>query len=332
MESRHDGDTPCSRPTACPTSRRSRPPPPTTTSCAAPSPTSAATGARSRRSKQIAEAAGVTPTELHHLFRRWAGLTPKAFLQALTLDSARKLLRDSASVLDASYEVGLSGPGRLHDLFVTHEAMSPGEWKIRRRRADHLLRLPSLAVRHRAGDGDASAALPASPSPIPARKAPRSPTCAAAGRRRTTSRTSPRTAPLARAHLRSRSSGAPDRPLRVVLIGTDFEVRVWETLLRIPMGRATTYSDIASNIGTPKAARAVGAAVGKNPISLRGAVPPRDRQIRRAHRLSLGPDPQARHAGLGGRQVALGLHRACASWKPVRICGSGSSAGIASPQ
>src|SRR5205807_1672473 len=77
----------------------------------------------------IAEAAGVTPTELHHLFRRWAGLTPKAFLQALTLDRARTLLRESASVLDATFEVGLSGPGRLHDLFVTHEAMSPGEWK-----------------------------------------------------------------------------------------------------------------------------------------------------------------------------------------------------------
>src|ERR1700754_1780925 len=79
--------------------------------------------------EEIAHAVGVTPTELHHLFRRWCGLTPKAFVQALTLDSARKLLRDSASVLDASYEVGLSGPGRLHDLFVTHEAMSPGEWK-----------------------------------------------------------------------------------------------------------------------------------------------------------------------------------------------------------
>src|ERR671911_93611 len=78
----------------------------------------------------IADAASVTPDELHHLFRRWAGLTPKAFLQALTLDHARQLLRDSASVLDTSYEVGLSGPGRLHDLFVTHEAMSPGEWKV----------------------------------------------------------------------------------------------------------------------------------------------------------------------------------------------------------
>src|SRR6266849_9844015 len=79
--------------------------------------------------EEIADVAGVTPDELHHLFRRWAGLTPKAFLQALTLNHARALLRDSASVLDASYEVGLSGPGRLHDLFVTHEAMSPGEWK-----------------------------------------------------------------------------------------------------------------------------------------------------------------------------------------------------------
>src|SRR6187402_2455024 len=70
----------------------------------------------------IAKAAKVTPTELHHLFRRWAGLTPKDFLAALTLDHARTILRDSATVLDASYEVGLSGPGRLHDLFVTHEA------------------------------------------------------------------------------------------------------------------------------------------------------------------------------------------------------------------
>ena len=77
----------------------------------------------------IANAAGVSATDLHHLFRRWCGLTPKAFLQALTLNSARELLRSSASILDTAYEVGLSGPGRLHDLFVTHEAMSPGEWK-----------------------------------------------------------------------------------------------------------------------------------------------------------------------------------------------------------
>src|SRR6476619_648468 len=77
----------------------------------------------------IAAAAGVSADELHHLFRRWAAITPKAFLQALTREHARRLLRDSASVLDVAFEVGLSSPGRLHDLFVTHEAMSPGEWK-----------------------------------------------------------------------------------------------------------------------------------------------------------------------------------------------------------
>src|ERR1700712_3762553 len=77
----------------------------------------------------IAHAASVTPDELHHLFRRWAGLTPMAFLQALNIDHAPGLLRGPAGVLEAAYEVGLSGPGRLHDLFVAHEAMSPGEWK-----------------------------------------------------------------------------------------------------------------------------------------------------------------------------------------------------------
>src|ERR1700751_535025 len=78
---------------------------------------------------EIAAAVGTTTADLHQVLRRWGGLSPKAFLQAITLDNARRLLRSSASVLDAAYEVGLSGPGRLHDLFVTHEAMSPGEWK-----------------------------------------------------------------------------------------------------------------------------------------------------------------------------------------------------------
>ena len=98
---------------------------------------------------------------------------------------------------------------------------------------------------------------------------------------------------------------AADQPLRVVLIGTDFEVRVWETLLSIPMGRATTYSDIAGKIGDPKAARAVGAAVGHNPISF---VVPCHRvlgTLGRADRLSLGPHAQAGDPRLGSRQVGL---------------------------
>src|SRR5918992_2504942 len=79
--------------------------------------------------EDIAAHVGLSTTHVHHLFRRWCGLSPKAFLQAITLDNAKALLASSASVLDATYEVGLSGPARLHDLFVTHEAMTPGDYK-----------------------------------------------------------------------------------------------------------------------------------------------------------------------------------------------------------
>jgi AraC family transcriptional regulator of adaptative response/methylated-DNA-[protein]-cysteine methyltransferase len=215
--------------------------------------------------EQIAEAAGVTPTELHHLFRRWAGLTPKAFLQALTLDSARNLLRDSASVLDASYEVGLSGPGRLHDLFVTHEAMSPGEWKTGGEGLTvyygfhPALFGTALVMATDRGLCGLAFADPGEEKAAVADMRSRWP-------RATYVEDSARTAPLC-ARIFDKKLWREDRPLRVVLIGTDFEVRVWETLLRVPMGRATTYSDIANHIGKPKAPRAVGAAVGKNPIS-----------------------------------------------------------------
>jgi AraC family transcriptional regulator of adaptative response/methylated-DNA-[protein]-cysteine methyltransferase len=213
----------------------------------------------------IAEAAGVTPTELHHLFRRWAGLTPKAFLQALTLDGARQLLRDSASVLDATYEVGLSGPGRLHDLFVTHEAMSPGEWKTGGEGLTVFFGFhPSpfgsalVMATERGLAGLAFADPGEEPTALADMKA-RWPRAAYV-------EDSARTAAIARRIFDS-SQWQQDKPLRVVLIGTDWEVRVWETLLQIPMGRLTTYSDIASKIHKPAAARAVGTAVGKNPVS-----------------------------------------------------------------
>ena len=213
----------------------------------------------------IAEAAGVTPTELHHLFRRWAGLTPKAFLQALTLDGARQLLRDSASVLDATYEVGLSGPGRLHDLFVTHEAMSPGEWKTGGEGLTVFFGFhPSpfgsaLVMATERGLAGLAFADPGEERAALADMKARWPRAAYV-------EDSARTAAVARRIFDS-SQWQPDKPLRVVLIGTDWEVRVWETLLQIPMGRLTTYSDIASKVHKPAAARAVGAAVGKNPVS-----------------------------------------------------------------
>jgi len=215
--------------------------------------------------EEIAEAAGVTPTELHHLFRRWAGITPKAFLQALTLDSARRLLRDSASVLDATYEVGLSGPGRLHDLFVTHEAMSPGEWKaggegLTLRYGFHpspfgtaliMATERGLAGLALADAGKERAALADMKARWPKAKYVED---------------AARTAALA-ARIFDPKLWRPQQPLRVVLIGTDWEVRVWEALLDIPMGRLATYSGIADRVKAPNAARAVGAAVGKNPLA-----------------------------------------------------------------
>src|SRR5256714_8903912 len=171
------------------------------------------------------EAAGVSTTDLHHLFRRWAGLTPKAFLQALTLDHARRLLRDSASVLDATYEVGLSGPGRLHDLFVTHEAMSPGEWKtggegLAIRYGFHpspfgtalvMATERGLAGLAFADSGEEQAALADMRSRWPQAQIVEN---------------TARTAPVACRIFDSKLWRAEQR-LRVVLIGTDFEVRVW---------------------------------------------------------------------------------------------------------
>jgi AraC family transcriptional regulator, regulatory protein of adaptative response / methylated-DNA-[protein]-cysteine methyltransferase len=243
----------------------------------------------------IAEAAGVSATDLHHLFRRWAGITPKAFLQALTLDHARKLLRESASVLDASFEVGLSGPGRLHDLFVTHEAMSPGEWKsggagLTISYGFHpspfgtalvMATDRGLAGLAFADPGEEPAALADMAGRWPQAKLIEDPS---------------RTAEIAR-RVFDVKLWCAEKPLRVVLIGTDFEVRVWETLLRIPLGRAVTYSDIAANIRAPKAARAVGAAVGKNPISF--VVP--------CHRaLGKNGDLTGYHWGLTRKRAMLG--------------------------
>jgi AraC family transcriptional regulator of adaptative response/methylated-DNA-[protein]-cysteine methyltransferase len=212
----------------------------------------------------IANAAGVSATDLHHLFRRWCGLTPKAFLQALTLNHARDMLRASASVLETAYEVGLSGPGRLHDLFVTHEAMSPGEWK--------------------AGGEGLTISYGFHPSPFGTAIVMNTPrglaglALADAGKERSALRDMRSRWPKARyvedfaatattaRRIFDSTLWRPEQPLRVVLIGTDFEVRVWEKLLTIPMGKLDTYSGVAAKVGEPKAARAVGAAVGKNPI------------------------------------------------------------------
>jgi AraC family transcriptional regulator of adaptative response/methylated-DNA-[protein]-cysteine methyltransferase len=213
----------------------------------------------------LAEAVGDTPTGLQKLFTRWAGLSPKAFLQAVTLDHARRLLDQGAPLLDAAYEVGMSGPGRLHDLFVTHEAMSPGDYKTRGagliiRYGYHIspfgVALIMVTDRGLAGlaFGD-----PGRERETFADMSARWPNAAYV-------EDMGATAPYA-ARIFDPAKWRSEEPLRVVMIGTDFQVRVWEALLRIPMGRAVSYSSIASGIGAPKASRAVGAAIGANPMS-----------------------------------------------------------------
>ena len=244
---------------------------------------------------EIAAEVGLSVSHFHHLFRRWAGITPKAFLQAVTLDRARTLLKDSASILDATYELGLSGPGRLHDLFVTHEAMTPGEF----RSGGAGLTLtygyhPSpfgVALIMLAPLGLAGVAFADPGEEVPA--------LADMTRRWPNAQfreDSARTAPYA-SRIFDPAQWQADRPLNIVLIGTDFEVRVWRTLLKIPMGCATSYSDIASHIGNPKAARAVGSAVGRNPMSF---VVPCHRVLGRSGALT------GYHWGLTRKQAMLG--------------------------
>ncbi len=214
----------------------------------------------------IATRLSQSPTQLQKTFTRWAGLSPKAFLQAVTLDHAKRLLRQEAMpLLETSIEVGLSGPSRLHDLFVTHEAMSPGEWKARGggltiRYGFHPspfgIALVMATDRGLAGlafsdIGDEVACLEDMTC--------RWPNAAYV-------EDTEATAPYAE-RIFQPGRWTCEQPLRVVLIGTDFQVQVWESLLKIPFGKAVTYSDIANDIGRPTAMRAVGAAVGANPIS-----------------------------------------------------------------
>ena len=194
--------------------------------------------------EDIAAHVGLSTTHVHHLFRRWCGLSPKAFLQAITLDNAKALLADSASVLDTTYELGLSGPARLHDLFVTHEAMTPGDYKAGG--AGLTLRVgyhPSpfgeaILVATERGLAGLGFVDGGDRAPALADMQRRWPKAAYV-------EDEAATAPLAR-RIFDPLSWRAEQPLRVVLIGTDFEVRVWQTLLRVPLGRATTYSDIAS--------------------------------------------------------------------------------------
>ncbi|MBL1406207.1 MAG: bifunctional helix-turn-helix domain-containing protein/methylated-DNA--[protein]-cysteine S-methyltransferase [Rhizobiales bacterium] len=212
----------------------------------------------------LASEVGLSPTQLQKLFTRWAGLSPKGFLQAVTLDHAKRLLAKDLPLLDASYELGLSSPGRLHDLFVTHEAMSPGVYKLGGEgleifygfhpcpfgTAVVMVTDRGMAGMALADQGGENAALEDMQARWPKAKYVANQNI---------------TAPYVTRSFDPKSWNIND-PLRVVLIGTDFEIRVWEGLLNVPFGTATTYSALGETIGK-NAPRAVGRAVGRNPIS-----------------------------------------------------------------
>lgn len=248
--------------------------------------------------EEIARHVGLSQRRLHELFTRWAGLTPKAFLQAITLDRARGMLRGSNSVLEAALESGLSGTGRLHDLFVQHEAMTPGTWKsgaagleIAYGFHDSPFGTALIMVTDKGVCGLAFADEKAQEMAILRDMQRRWPN---ARYTYAPKRTHPHAARIFNPLLwRARE------PLRIIMIGTDFEIRVWETLMQTPFGRMTTYSELAKKAGAAGAARAVGRAVGRNPLSF---VVPCHRVVRS-------------DGGLGGYHWGLTRKRALIGWE-----------------
>lgn len=206
----------------------------------------------------------ISPYHLQRLFKRWAGISPKRFLQFLTVEHAKQLLAASHSLLDAAYATGLSGPSRLHDLFVSVEAMTPGEFKQGGRGltiafgihqtpfGDCLLATTGRGVcgLYFLDDVTRGGEVAALHERWPAATLVED--CAT-------------TEPVAQRIFAPTSS--QEAPLPVLLAGTNFQIKVWEALLRVPAGSVCTYEDIAQSLGQPTAARAVGGAVGANSIA-----------------------------------------------------------------
>ncbi len=214
--------------------------------------------------KDVAAAVGLSEFHFQRLFARWAGISPKRFLQFITKEHAKALLDRSANLLDTTVEVGLSSLGRLHDLFVTTEAVTPGEYKSRGqgvtiRYGLHaspfgtcLIGLTDRGICHlgfvERTEGDAVDELGSRWKQAELIEDGRA--------------TSSLVEPIFDAARRL------EQPLRLYLRGTNFQLKVWEALLRVDAGMVTTYARIADGIGEPRAARAVGSAVGANPLPI----------------------------------------------------------------
>ncbi|MBZ0130696.1 MAG: bifunctional helix-turn-helix domain-containing protein/methylated-DNA--[protein]-cysteine S-methyltransferase [Rhodobacteraceae bacterium] len=246
--------------------------------------------------EQVAGATGLSPAHFQRLFSQWVGVSPKRYQQYLTLDHAKRLLHDRFTLLDAAHETGLSGASRLHDLFLRWEAMSPGDYAARGR---------GLTIRWGWFDSPFGAMLVMATDRGICGLAFAA-ECGEAA---------------AMADMRARWPNAQfaedpgalqawvDAALgtggeaRLHLIGAPFQIKVWEALLAIPSGHVTTYSEIAQSIGHPKAVRAVGTAVGRNPVSW---LIPCHRALRKS-------------GGLGGYHWGLPVKRAMLAREAARL-------------
>ncbi len=221
----------------------------------------------------LATQLAISPYHLQRLFKRWAGISPKRFVQFLTVEHAKELLAASHSTLDAAYASGLSGPGRLHDLFVTVEAMTPGEFKLGGSGltitygfhvtpfGECLLAITErgvcgLTFNSEAGHAGEVAALHE-----------RWPAAHLVENPQATALVIDRIFAPSATHSPASLASTSTAPLRLLLAGTNFQVKVWEALLRVPPGSVCSYADIAQCLGRPSAARAVGGAVGANAIA-----------------------------------------------------------------
>jgi AraC family transcriptional regulator of adaptative response/methylated-DNA-[protein]-cysteine methyltransferase len=214
---------------------------------------------------EIAASVHLSKYHFQRLFKRWAGISPTQFLHFLTVEYAKERLRESQSVLDAALDAGLSGPGRLHDLFVTFEAITPGEYK----RQGGGLQIAfgfhdtpfgqcllatterGICALHFVQGDNRSEALEALVSHWPQARF---------------SEDRNQTQPLVDRIFASFSIDEP-QPFHLVLKGTNFQIKVWQALLAVPPGALVSYQDVASRMGNPSEARAVGSAVARNPIA-----------------------------------------------------------------
>ncbi|MGD2187371.1 MAG: bifunctional helix-turn-helix domain-containing protein/methylated-DNA--[protein]-cysteine S-methyltransferase [Desulfobacterales bacterium] len=254
--------------------------------------------------KDIAQHIHVSEYHFQRLFSRWVGISPKRFLQFLTKEYAKTLLEKSINLLDVTYESGLTSPGRLHDLFVTCEAVTPGEYKARGEgleiaygyhatpfgecmlaKTDRGIcglsfvqnddrRSVFTSLKHRWQNAE----LIENPD---------------------------ETRSLVK-KIFDPSQGQNSTPLHLILCGTNFQIKVWEALINIPMGAVVSYEDVAAHIGMPKASRAVGNAVGSNPVSF---VIPCHRVIRKTAEFgNYGGGVARKLALLGWEAVQTGIH------------------------